>query len=180
MPPQYYILLTLADILRTRRNSAVQREQVHALSAGAFGRMVINPEWIPGADDRGRKAMAYEGDETRGGPKGRLHRCLVRVGKGGVCHDHRLRRRMLLTSRFRSSQISHSSATSTSSLKSKTGFPDRQSCEVYAYASGKPHVISIDCKSRQVRKKWPGQDIMATYYYSGMMMLGMELKLEYT
>jgi hypothetical protein len=82
MPPQFYILSTLSDILRTPENTAVQREQVETLSRGAFGRMVINPEMLPGRDEGGRNILTFEGDETRGGPQGRLHRALVKSSRG--------------------------------------------------------------------------------------------------
>ena len=83
MPPQFYILSTLAEILKGSVNTAEQREQVAALSGGAFGRLVINPLAI-GKDDTGRQILAYEGDEGRGGPKGRLHRAFVQFGGKGV------------------------------------------------------------------------------------------------
>lgn len=56
--------------------------------------MVINPRRIPIAEDelvqqhgeemKGRAVLAYEGDERRGGSKGRMHRSLVLWGKNGV------------------------------------------------------------------------------------------------
>jgi hypothetical protein len=92
MPPQYYILFTLADILRTPRNSVVQREQVRTLSAGAFGRMVVHPEWMRGAQNEGRKTLVYEGDE---------------VGKGGVRSYYRLRKGMLLIWTSRNFPLGH-------------------------------------------------------------------------
>ncbi|KAF6764022.1 hypothetical protein DFP72DRAFT_874045 [Ephemerocybe angulata] len=66
MPPQYYILSTLADILKGTTNTAEQRDQVKKLSQGAFGKLVINPLGVGRTDD-GRTILAYEGDETRGG-----------------------------------------------------------------------------------------------------------------
>ncbi|KAK0463665.1 uncharacterized protein EV420DRAFT_1618637 [Desarmillaria tabescens] len=62
MPPQFYILYTLASILRGNRNLPEQRDKVAQLSRGLFGRMGI---------------LTYEGDETRGGSKGRLHRAAL-------------------------------------------------------------------------------------------------------
>lgn len=84
MPPQAYLLRTLAEILQGRENTAFQRARVEALSKGMFGQMVINPirQQFPSED--GRTILTYEGDETRGGSKGRLHRVLVKVGKAGV------------------------------------------------------------------------------------------------
>lgn len=50
------------------------------LSRAAFGRMVINPKFLR-VDNGVNQAFVYEGDELRGGPKGRLHRMVVgRVG----------------------------------------------------------------------------------------------------
>ncbi|KAF9482816.1 hypothetical protein BDN70DRAFT_874629 [Pholiota conissans] len=76
MPPQYYILSTLADILHGSMNTPDQRLKVETLSHGLFGKMVINPR-RKGVDENGRAILTYEGDETRGGSKGRLHRALV-------------------------------------------------------------------------------------------------------
>lgn len=78
MPPQYYLLSTLADILHGAVNTSDQRQKVETLSHGTFGKMVINPRKI-GEDQSGRSILAYEGDETHGGSKGRLHRALVRT-----------------------------------------------------------------------------------------------------
>lgn len=85
MPPQYYILSTLASILKGSTNLAAQRQQVETLSRGPFGRMVINPHRLTKDDGQGRVVLTYEGDETRGGPKGRLHRALLKAGEGEVC-----------------------------------------------------------------------------------------------
>jgi len=76
MPPQHYILTTLADVLVGRVPTAQQRERVERLSAGTFGRMVVSPQ-AGKKDANGRTPLVFEGDETRGGPKGRLHRSLV-------------------------------------------------------------------------------------------------------
>jgi len=83
MPPQYYILFTLCDILNGNENTLLQRERIEMLSQGAFGRMVINPIVMPERDAEGRVVMTYEGDETHGGPKGRLHRALATPRKSG-------------------------------------------------------------------------------------------------
>ena len=81
MPPQHYILTTLADLLVGREAAPHQRERVERLSAGAFGRMVVCPEAVRAGkervDARGRVALVFEGDEARGGPRGRVHRSLV-------------------------------------------------------------------------------------------------------
>lgn len=84
MPPQFYIITTLASILRGAKNTAAQRATVQQLSQGAFGQMVINPRRLKEPDSEGRAILTYEGDETRGGSKGRLHRALVRLDKAGV------------------------------------------------------------------------------------------------
>ncbi|KAF8965210.1 NUDIX hydrolase domain-like protein [Flammula alnicola] len=78
MPPQYYILSTLADILHGSVNTSDQRAKVETLSHSLFGRMVINPRRM-GEDQNGRTILTYEGDELRGGSKGRLHRALVKM-----------------------------------------------------------------------------------------------------
>ncbi|KAF7440568.1 hypothetical protein PC9H_000914 [Pleurotus ostreatus] len=84
MPPQFYIITTLASILRGAKNTAAQRATVQQLSQGAFGQMVINPRRLKEPDSEGRAILTYEGDETRGGSKGRLHRALVRLDKAGI------------------------------------------------------------------------------------------------
>ena len=77
MPPQHYILTTLADdLLVGRQTTPQQRERVERLSAGAFGRMVICPQ-VGKKDANGRTPLVYEGDEARGGPRGELHRSIV-------------------------------------------------------------------------------------------------------
>lgn len=89
MPPQYYLITTLASILHGREATLEQQARIRELAAGAFGSMVINPRGHPGGQDQdGRSVLTYEGDETRGGSKGRLHRSLVKFGKKGVsaCH----------------------------------------------------------------------------------------------
>ena len=80
MPPQFYLLSTLSGILRTPENTAGQREQVVTLSRGLFGHMVINPQLM--RNEKGRNALTFEGDETRGGSKGRLHRVLIKYDRG--------------------------------------------------------------------------------------------------
>ncbi|KDQ61116.1 hypothetical protein JAAARDRAFT_32120 [Jaapia argillacea MUCL 33604] len=92
MPPQYYIVDTLSTILKGHENTQEQRDLVATLSSGLFGSMVINPEGLPKKDDKGRTVLTYEGDETRGGKKGRLHRSLVMFGPGGVPTEIELQR----------------------------------------------------------------------------------------
>ncbi|KAI0672900.1 hypothetical protein C8Q78DRAFT_686786 [Trametes maxima] len=85
-PPQFYLLTTLADVLRGARNTAEQRERVRALAYGAFGSMVINPLPLRGHDMKaaGYQVLTYEGDETRGGSPGRRHRSKVWFGPAGA------------------------------------------------------------------------------------------------
>jgi len=92
MPPQAYLLQTLSEVLQGRENTPAQRERVQTLSRGLFGRMVINPRRLGAPDDEGRTILTYEGDETRGGSKGRLHRVIVKAGKGGITSEVRLQR----------------------------------------------------------------------------------------
>lgn len=84
MPPQYYLISTLADILQGPTNTLTQRERVRTLAKGLFGRMIITPQRY-GEDGMGRTILTYEGDETRGGSKGRLHRALVKMTTNSVC-----------------------------------------------------------------------------------------------
>ena len=86
MPPQAYILNTLSTLLEGRLNTDVQRQSIGLLSSGMFGRMVINPLKLS-EDLDGRTILTFEGDETRGGSKGRLHRMLVRMDRKGVRSD---------------------------------------------------------------------------------------------
>jgi len=81
MPPQFYILSTLADILDGAINTAEQRGKLQALSAGAFGKFIFNPRKI-GWDEDGRLILALEGDETSGIRKGRLHRVIAKMHTG--------------------------------------------------------------------------------------------------
>ncbi|KAI0372977.1 hypothetical protein BV20DRAFT_938809 [Pilatotrama ljubarskyi] len=85
-PPQFYLLTTLAGILKGTENTPDQRERVRTLAHGAFGSMVINPRPLPGHDVKGTgyQVLTYEGDETRGGSPGRLHRSKVWFGPGGA------------------------------------------------------------------------------------------------
>ncbi|KAJ7940199.1 NUDIX hydrolase domain-like protein [Mycena leptocephala] len=92
MPPQFYIMQTLADILRGDATTATQRALVEDLARGGFGRMVINPQRLGPPDAQGRVVLTYEGDHTRGGPKGRLHRATILAGKGGVTSEIALER----------------------------------------------------------------------------------------
>lgn len=87
MPPQVYMLTTLMEVLRGDENTEEQRERVKALSQGPFGHMIMHPRAMPEKDENGYTILTYDGDETRGGPKGCLHRSLAKFGKGGVTTD---------------------------------------------------------------------------------------------
>ncbi|KAF8963528.1 NUDIX domain-containing protein [Flammula alnicola] len=80
MPPQHYILSTLADILHGSINTSDYREKVKTLSRSLFGRMVINPRKM-GEEQDGHVIITYEGDELREGSKGRLHRAMVKMDR---------------------------------------------------------------------------------------------------
>ncbi|EIM89779.1 uncharacterized protein STEHIDRAFT_52074 [Stereum hirsutum FP-91666 SS1] len=87
MPPQFYLLSTLASAIHGRATTPYQISRVRELSAGHFGRMVIHPGPHPGGrveDQDGRTVLTFEGDETRGGSTGRLHRALVKFDNRGV------------------------------------------------------------------------------------------------
>lgn len=60
MPPQYYLISTLAEILSGSQNSEAQRTRVRQLAEGDFGRMVILPRQSKLED--GRMLLTYEGD----------------------------------------------------------------------------------------------------------------------
>ena len=82
MPPQYYLISTLAEILTGDQNSEAQRMRVRRLAEGAFGTMVVLPRQSKLGD--GRLLFAYEGDELVDGPPGARHRSIIKPGPGGV------------------------------------------------------------------------------------------------
>jgi len=84
LPPQYYLLFTLADILQGSTNTLAQREKVETLSRGSFGKMIFTPQFHK---EKKGVVFTYEGDETRGGPKGRLHRALVKMRSDGAISE---------------------------------------------------------------------------------------------
>jgi len=92
MPPQVYLLTTIAGILSGNKNTEAQRERIRVLSEGVFGRMVVQPRALPQRDGLGRTILTYQGDEARGGAKGRLHRCVCKFQKDGVATDVVLQR----------------------------------------------------------------------------------------
>jgi hypothetical protein len=85
MPPQFYLLTTVMEVLSdspTRPSENTDRLKV--LSRSAFGRMQINPSIIPHESDSTKSYFVYEGDEGRGGPKGRRHRSLIQFDEKRV------------------------------------------------------------------------------------------------
>ncbi|KIK58202.1 hypothetical protein GYMLUDRAFT_45414 [Collybiopsis luxurians FD-317 M1] len=84
MPPQFYILHTLASILQSPKNTLQERLAAQTLSSGHFGQMTINPRRLYEPNEDGETVLTYEGDETRGGSAGRLHRAIVKMDKGGI------------------------------------------------------------------------------------------------
>lgn len=85
MPPQFYILSTLADFLSGPTSTPDQRKQVEDLSSGTFGKMTIIPRPL-GRNEDGLIILALNGDETYGGPMGRQHRVLGTIIGNGVRH----------------------------------------------------------------------------------------------
>ena len=83
MPPQYYLISTLAEIMSGEQSlSRAQRGRVRQLSEGVFGTMVVLPRTFKVGD--GTVVFAYGGDELVGGPVGARHRSTIRPGPGGV------------------------------------------------------------------------------------------------
>ncbi|THV07815.1 hypothetical protein K435DRAFT_772195 [Dendrothele bispora CBS 962.96] len=109
MPPQYYILSTIHDVFSTFPDRSMQRAKIRELSGGLFGKMVINPRRTDGnTNGHGDAVLTYEGDETRGGKKGRLHRSEVKVGKGGITSKIVLRRNFDIFTEIESDWFSNS------------------------------------------------------------------------
>ncbi|XP_006458010.1 hypothetical protein AGABI2DRAFT_64679 [Agaricus bisporus var. bisporus H97] len=85
LPPQFYLLTTLVDVLQGVSNTEKQRMRVEHISRSNFGRMTFNPRPLKTeGEDRvqGQLILTYEGDETRGGSPGRLHRANLRMANG--------------------------------------------------------------------------------------------------
>jgi len=94
MPPQFYILYTLSTILSGNTNTKDQRHRVTQLSQGAFGHLSINPKRLlmNSEESEEQVILTFEGDQTRGGQPGRLHRALVKFEKGGAVAEIDLQR----------------------------------------------------------------------------------------
>jgi len=93
MPPQFYLLTTLLEVLSdssTRSREATER--LKSLSSGHFGRMQINPSVLAHDSDPSKSYMVYEGDEIRGGPKGRRHRSQVQFDEKRTIRSIELQR----------------------------------------------------------------------------------------
>ena len=88
MPPQYYLISALAEILSGDRNTKDQRVRVRRLAGGAFGGMVIHPRQSKLGD--GRVLLVYEGDELVNGPAGARHRAMMKPGSGEVGPSNRV------------------------------------------------------------------------------------------
>lgn len=82
MPPQHYLINTLAEILSGEESEDAQRERVRRLSRGEFGRMVVLPRVFKLGG--GRLVLAYGGDELVDGPVGARHRSTIKPLPGGV------------------------------------------------------------------------------------------------
>jgi len=84
MPPQYYLLNVLAKVFGSHSDFKRNGELLRKISCGPFGERVFSPQILQGVQlDNGRQILTYEGDETRGGPKGARHRSNVKFVKGG-------------------------------------------------------------------------------------------------
>ncbi|KAI0683303.1 hypothetical protein BC835DRAFT_1395834 [Cytidiella melzeri] len=85
MPPQFYLVSTLEGLIGGG-------ERVGRMGRGAFGRMGFCPMPMSmksgpggvGGPREGWTWLTYEGDETRGGRKGRVHRSMVKFERPGV------------------------------------------------------------------------------------------------
>ncbi|KAF8469919.1 NUDIX domain-containing protein [Gautieria morchelliformis] len=91
MPPQFYLLSTLASILQGDGTTVEQMNTIRRLACSSFGGYVINPRPLPEKDEEGLTVLTYEGDESRGGKPGARHRARVRSRKG-VMHVVQLER----------------------------------------------------------------------------------------
>jgi hypothetical protein len=83
MPPQFYILSTLANILSGPVTTAEQRTKTECLSSGVFGKTTFIPRKL-GQDEHGRVILALKGDEMYDGPIGCRHRILGEIVEGEV------------------------------------------------------------------------------------------------
>ena len=84
MPPQFYLLTTLASVLLGDVTTITQKDAICQLACGSFGGFMINPRPLPEKDEQGLTVLTYEGDELRGGESGARHRVRVCFKKGVV------------------------------------------------------------------------------------------------
>lgn len=84
MPPQYYLLDTLASLLQGDINTKSQREAIRKLAYGSFGKRVFNPRLQKNSNSLEHVILTFEGDEIRGGPLGARHRSIVESSPGEV------------------------------------------------------------------------------------------------
>lgn len=97
MPPQFYLLKVLSDVLEGNTASGVEadaqkrRALVEKLSRGSFGNFTFRPVLLKGPEGKrvdGKQILTYEGDETRGGHQGTLHRTILEPQKGTTVSDY--------------------------------------------------------------------------------------------
>lgn len=82
--PQAYNIITLSEILKTDSCTPEEQARVRQLSAGLYGVMTLHPLMLVGNGYKGRVVFTYEGDETRGGPFGQVHRSVDWMEGGSV------------------------------------------------------------------------------------------------
>ncbi len=80
LTPQFYLIVTLSEILTTGILTSNQRERILELSNGLFGKMCLHPLELV-IEDKSKIVFTYEGDESRGGKPGCLHRNTVRFNE---------------------------------------------------------------------------------------------------
>ena len=80
LTPQFYLIATLSEILTTAKMTTYQRARILELSNGLFGKMHLHPLELV-IEDPTKTVFTYEGDESRGGKPGCLHRNTVRFNE---------------------------------------------------------------------------------------------------
>ncbi|KAH8099556.1 hypothetical protein BXZ70DRAFT_942303 [Cristinia sonorae] len=80
--PQAYNIATLADILTSDCPTSEQQARIRQLSEAVYGKVTLHPLMLVGNGYKGRIVFTYEGDETRGGPVGQVHRSVDWVDDG--------------------------------------------------------------------------------------------------
>jgi len=93
MPPQFYLLTTVMEVLSDSPiRPSENTDRLKKLSRSAFGKMQISPSIIPHESDSTKSYFVYEGDESRGGSKGRRHRSLVQFDEKRTIRSIQLQR----------------------------------------------------------------------------------------